>query len=91
MEVAMASITVRKIDDELKRRIRIRAAKHGHSLEEEVRLTLERAGDESQKPRLNLAEFITSRFDPLGGVDLHDVVRAEALSKIGFYDDWDGH
>ncbi|MGL5115988.1 MAG: FitA-like ribbon-helix-helix domain-containing protein [Beijerinckiaceae bacterium] len=86
----MASITVRKIDDELKQRIRVRAAKHGRSLEEEVRVTLERSGEETPRPRLNLAEFITSRFDPLGGIDLHHAERAEALGKIGFYDDWDG-
>ena len=86
----MASITVRRIDEEVKRRIRVRAARHGRSLEEEVRLTLERAGDPAPRPRLNLAEFIASRFDPLGGIDLHDSVRAEALARLGFYDDWDG-
>jgi len=86
----MASITVRRIDDELKRRIRVRAARHGRSLEEEVRLTLERAGDSPPRPKLDLADFIASRFDPLGGIDLHDSVKAEALARIGFYDDWDG-
>jgi antitoxin FitA len=86
----MASITIRRIDDELKHRIRVRAARHGRSLEEEVRVTLERSREEPQQPRLNLAQFITSRFDPLGGIDLHDEARAHALSKIGFYDDWDG-
>ncbi len=86
----MASITVRKVDEELKRRIRVRAARHGHSLEEEVRLTLERSSHEPEKPRLNLADFIASRFDPLGGIDLHDITRAEAIGRIGFYDDWDG-
>ncbi len=88
--MAMASITIRKIDEELKRRIRVRAARHGRSLEEEARLTLERSGDEPLRPRLNLAAFIASRFDPLGGIDLHDVARAEALKSIPFYDDWDG-
>ena len=33
----MASITVRNLDDELKQRLRVRAAQHGHSMEEEVR------------------------------------------------------
>ena len=39
----MASITIRNIDNELKERLRIRAAKHGHSMEEEVRIILRRA------------------------------------------------
>ena len=39
----MASITIRGIDDELKERLRIRAAKHGHSMEEEARIILRSA------------------------------------------------
>lgn len=39
----MASITIRGIDDELKERLRIRAAQHGHSMEEEARIILRRA------------------------------------------------
>ena len=38
----MASLSVRKIDDELYERLRVRAAKHGVSMEEEVRLILRR-------------------------------------------------
>lgn len=40
---AMASLSVRKIDDELYERLRIRAAQHGVSMEEEVRRILKRA------------------------------------------------
>ena len=36
----MASLSVRKIDDELYERLRVRAAKHGVSMEEEVRQIL---------------------------------------------------
>lgn len=36
----MASITIRKLDDEVKQRLRIRAAKAGRSMEEEARLIL---------------------------------------------------
>ena len=39
----MASLRVRRIDDELYQRLRIRAAEHGVSMEEEVRLILKRA------------------------------------------------
>ena len=33
----MGSITIRNLDDTLKRRLRVRAAEHGRSMEEEVR------------------------------------------------------
>jgi plasmid stability protein len=33
----MAAINVRRLDDSLKERLRIRAARHGRSMEEEVR------------------------------------------------------
>ena len=39
----MASLSVRKIDDDVYERLRIRAAKHGVSMEEEVRQILRRA------------------------------------------------
>ncbi len=39
----MASISVRKIDDDVYELLRIRAAKHGVSMEEEVRQILKRA------------------------------------------------
>ncbi len=39
----MASLTIRNIDDSLKERLRVRAARHGHSMEEEARIILRRA------------------------------------------------
>jgi len=39
----MATLTIRNIDDQVKARLRINAAQHGVSMEEEVRQTLTRA------------------------------------------------
>ena len=39
----MASLTIRNLDDELKQRLRVRAAQHGHSMEEEARSILRSA------------------------------------------------
>lgn len=39
----MASITIRNIDNDLKEKLRVRAALHGHSMEEEARVILRRA------------------------------------------------
>jgi len=33
----MASITIRNLDDDVKHRLRVRAAEHGRSMEEEAR------------------------------------------------------
>ncbi len=39
----MASITIRNLDDDLKARLRVQAASHGRSMEDEVRVILRRA------------------------------------------------
>ena len=39
----MASITIRSLDDDIKARLRVRAAEHGRSMEEEVRILLREA------------------------------------------------
>lgn len=61
----MSRLTIRNLDDALKRRLRIRAAEHGRSMEDEVRVILR----ETAAPR-NLAEAIRARVAALGGVEL---------------------
>lgn len=39
----MATLTIRNLDDDIKERLRIQAAKHGHSMEEEARNILKRS------------------------------------------------
>ena len=65
----MASITIRNLDDDVKRRLRVRAAEHHRSMEEEARLILREAVEHEEPPR-NLASAIRARIAPLGGVDL---------------------
>lgn len=65
----MASITIRKLDDMLKRRLRIRAAEHGRSMEEEAREILRKEVGEAAPPA-NLAAAIRARVTTLGDVDL---------------------
>ncbi len=65
----MASITIRNLDDGLKRRLRIRAAEHGRSMEEEAREILRHAIGKPAAPE-NLGETIHRRFAALGGVDI---------------------
>jgi plasmid stability protein len=66
----MASITIRRLDAAVKARLRVRAASHGRSMEQEAREIL-KAG---LKPRgvvpRNLVEIIRRHIKPLGGVKL---------------------
>ena len=66
----MASLTIRNLEEPIKALLRIRAAHHGHSMEEEARQILRAALlKEAQSPE-NLAQAIQKRFAQLGGVDL---------------------
>ena len=65
----MASITIRKLDDGVKTRLRLRAAENGRSMEEEARVILREAVASGAGPE-NLAAVIRARFAPLGGVEL---------------------
>ncbi len=47
----MASLTIRQLDDEVKRRLRLRAARHGRSMEEEARHLLAQHLDAGTAPR----------------------------------------
>ena len=70
----MASITIRGLDDSVKRRLRMRAAKHGVSMEEEARELL-KIGVARAESEPNLADGIRALFDPLGGVELPEFPR----------------
>ena len=71
----MASITIRNLDEELKRRLRIRAADHGRSMEEEVRQILRVALNQAPAAPVDLAHAIRTRFAPFCGVELELPVR----------------
>ncbi len=52
----MASLTVRQLDDKLKKLLRLRAAQHGRSMEDEVRVILRQAAEESGRAALDLID-----------------------------------
>jgi plasmid stability protein len=66
----MASITIRRLEDAAKERLRMRASRHGRSMEEEAREILKIALADAGTPGENLAQSIRRRFAPLGGVEL---------------------
>ena len=72
----MASITIRRLEESTKRKLRIRAAQHGRSMEQEAREILKNELDTAPpiltKPKTgaDLVKAIRDIFEPLGGVDL---------------------
>jgi len=66
----MASITIRRLEDAAKERLRVRASRHGRSMEEEAREILKAALAGGAGSGENLARAIRRRFAPLGGVEL---------------------
>ncbi len=66
----MTTLTIRNVDARLKEKLRIRAARHGRSMEAELRQILrETLEADAARSEPNLAEAIHRRFAALGGVD----------------------
>lgn len=66
----MASITIRNLDNDVKTRLRVRAAENHRSMEEEVRLILAEAVERQAAPAKGLGTAIHELFKPFGGVEL---------------------
>ena len=80
----MASITIRNLDKQTKSRLRIQAAVHGRSMEEEARIILNSALSEETESAENLASAIRKRFKPMGGVNLRDIPRESIREPLEF-------
>jgi plasmid stability protein len=77
-------MTIRDIDEVLKRRLRLQAARHGRSMEEEARNILRSALSVSDQPMRNLADAIRARIAPLGGVELEIAPRETIRDPVDF-------
>ena len=75
----MASITIRNLEDDLKRRLRVRAAEHGRSMEEEAREILRQVVAVPSPPR-DLAAAVRARVAKVGGVEL-DIPAREPIRE----------
>jgi plasmid stability protein len=71
----MAAVSIRNLDDDIKERLRMRAASHGRSMESEIRAILVDAVTESDERRGMLVTLM-NRIGDLGGVDLEVPARA---------------
>jgi antitoxin FitA len=81
--VAVAALNIRNLDETVKRRLQIRAARHGRSMEAEARAIL---ADAVREPADSAGLFTTllDRFSALGGVDLHLPGRDEPARAADF-------
>ena len=66
----MASLTIRNLDDNLKRRLRLRAAGRNRSMEEEARDILRCALAVESEPSTHWVDKIRRIVEPLGGIEL---------------------
>ncbi|TCT07404.1 FitA-like ribbon-helix-helix domain-containing protein [Paralcaligenes ureilyticus] len=81
----MASLTIRNLNDEIKARLRLEAAEHGHSMEEEARRIL-RIALETSHVRGGLGSRIHRRFSDIGGAELDIPARTEPTRSVDFHE-----
>ncbi len=73
--IALSALSIRNLDDEVKERLRVRAARHGRSMEAEVRTILTDAVAEPREAP-SMFQALMDRFGELGGVELELLPRA---------------
>ena len=66
----MVAISVRDLDEDVAARLKVRAARHGRSMEAEVRAILTGAVAETEDERPNLAQAIRQRFATISGAEV---------------------
>jgi plasmid stability protein len=64
--IDVAQVTVRKLEETVKRKLKQRAARHGHSMEQEIRDILRDAVKHDERPRKGLGTEIAELFKGIG-------------------------
>jgi antitoxin FitA len=80
----MASMTIRDIDEKLKAKLRIQAARNGRSMEDEARDILRTALSIEPSRTKGLVDAIRARIEPFGGVELEIAPREAIREPIEF-------
>lgn len=79
----MAQFTVRNLEEDVKAGLKRRAARHGSSMEEEVRQILRKAvNDERQQPAARLGTRIAARFAKVGLTEDLPELRGHAVQPL---------
>jgi antitoxin FitA len=85
----MATITIRNIDEDTKRKLQLRAALNGRSMEAEARELIKQHANEEPadfRPEGGLGTAIHRRFAKLGGVELEIPPRTFSNRPIPKFD-----
>ena len=80
----MAQFVVRNLEDSVKARLKRRARRHGHSMEEEVRQVLRKAAQEPPAGPAGLGSRIAARFRRLGLTRDLPEWRGQAAEPVDF-------
>jgi len=85
----MATLTIRNVDETVKRKLQVRAALNGRSMEAEVREVLSGFVENrpvSDQPEQDLGTAIRERFAAIGGVELQIPPRKFSTRPIPTFD-----
>jgi plasmid stability protein len=80
----MPILTIPDIDEDLRRKLRLRAAKHNRSMEEEARNILRCALSQEPGSQENLAAAMRRLVEPFGGFELPPFPRGPLMEPPDF-------
>jgi plasmid stability protein len=80
----MSTLTIRNLEPAIKDKLRMSAATHGRSMEEEVRTILRSVLSQPAAPAMGMGSRIHARFAAIGGVELEVPARTGAPRAASF-------
>ena len=80
----MAQVVIRNLDDDVKARLKKRAAQHGWSMEEEARQILRNALKEEQYTPARLGSRIAARFAGVGLSEELPELHGQTIAPMDF-------
>jgi plasmid stability protein len=80
----MSTLTIRNLEPAIKDKLRMSAATHGRSMEEEVRTILRSVLSQPAKPATGMGSRIHARFAAIGGVMLEVPARTGTPRAASF-------
>jgi antitoxin FitA len=80
----MSTLTIRNLEPSIKDKLRMSAATHGRSMEEEVRTILRSVLSQPAAPTTGMGSRIHARFAAIGGAELDVPARTSAPRAANF-------
>lgn len=80
----MSNITIHQLEPDITKLLEQRAAKHGHTIEAEIKAILQSVLAPELSPKINLAAAIENRFANLGDFELPEITREPMRTAPSF-------